>query len=107
MLSAPKHARFPGECTCGMHGCPSGEAGVLGEQSDLERKTPQQWTVVTHIQPLIPQEPPRTPAESQGRRLARQKSLSPSPPGRVYRSAHALDLGFCLGGSPQVINWMD
>ena len=39
---------------------------------------PAQWIVVTHVQPLIPQEPPRTPAESQGRRLARQKSLPPS-----------------------------
>ena len=34
-----------------------------------------------HVRPPNPQEPPRTPAESQGRRLARQKSLPPSVSG--------------------------
>ena len=61
------------------------EAGALGEQSGLRlflvigahggtwfrtpglgRKTAQQWTVVTHEQLLIPQELPRTLAESRG-----------------------------------------
>ena len=81
MLSAPKHARYPGECTRGMHRYPPGEAGVLGEQSDLGRETPQQWVGMPHARPPNPQEPPRTPAESQGRRLARQKSLPPSVSG--------------------------
>ena len=76
-LPGRMHVRY----AWGRPGCPSGEAGVLGEQSGLGRKTPQQWIVVTHVQPLIPQEPPRTPAESQGRRLARQKSLPPSVSG--------------------------
>ena len=48
--------------------------GWVLEQSGLGRKTPPQWIGVTHVQLLIPQEPPRTPGESQGRRRARPKS---------------------------------
>ena len=54
-----------------------------GTQSSLgsRRHTPRQWVGVPHTRPPIPRYPPRTPAESQGRRLARQKSLPPSVSG--------------------------
>ena len=52
---------------------PSQEAGDLGAQSSLGSHTSRQWIGMPHARPPNPQEPPRTPAESQGRRLARQK----------------------------------
>jgi len=65
---------------CTSKWAPSQEAGELGTQSSLGSHTPRQWVGVPHTRPPIPRYPPRTPAESQGRRLARQKSLSPLVP---------------------------
>ena len=73
---AKKQGQNPRVCMA-----PSQEAGELGAQSSLGSHTPRQWVGMPHARPPNPQEPPRTPAESQGRRLARQKSLPPSVSG--------------------------
>ena len=73
---AQKQGQNPRVCMA-----PSQEAGELGAQSSLGSHTPRQWVGMSHTRPPIPRYLPKTPAESQGRRLARQKSLPPSVSG--------------------------
>ena len=70
----PQHARFP---NAHPNGRPLVKRASLGHKSSLGSHASRQWVGVPHTRPPIPRYPPMTPAESPGRRLARQKSLSP------------------------------
>ena len=97
---AQKQGQNPRVCMA-----PSQEAGELGAQSSLGSHTPRQWVDMPHTRPPIPRYLPKTPAESQGRRLARQKSLPPSVSGLKSPEKTRFRQFFPCETTSRTLNW--